>query len=85
MASIVVKTEFALDTQQLLDSLAQLNVSELEEFYERVGRLLESRRGEPSVSSLFLSLDSTADESDLPIVEALIPKSITLDGDSIRF
>ena len=85
MASIVVKTDFALDTQQLLDSLTQLNVSELEDFYESLGRLLESRRGEPSGSSLFPIADSATEESDLPIVETLMPKSIVLDGDRIRF
>lgn len=85
MASVVVKADFTLDTRQLLDSLAQLDTSELEDFYERVGRLLESRKGESSISPLFSILDGSVDEVDLPIVEKLIPKSITLEGDRILF
>lgn len=85
MASVVVKSDFTLNTQQLLNSLAQLNTAELEDFYECVGRLLKSRSGESSISSLFSITDSSADEANLPIVEKLIPRSITLDGDSIRF
>jgi len=89
MASVFVKADFTLDTRQILDGLAHLNTAELEEFYEGVGRLLKRRRGDadgsPSFPIVDGFVDSAVDESSLPIVEALIPKSITLDGDSVCF
>lgn len=79
MAVVTVNAEVVLTTQQLLNSVAQLDTLELEAFYKNVGRLLESRKSEQSASSLFSTVDSE-EEGGLPIVEKLIPSSITLDG-----
>ena len=84
MASVVVKASFALDTQQLLETLEQLDTSELEAFHQAVGQLLDRRSSEQS-TSLFPIAQAPTDEVDLPIVENLIPKSITLDSDRIQF
>ncbi|MEL6552216.1 MAG: hypothetical protein AAFQ63_01950 [Cyanobacteria bacterium J06621_11] len=98
MTQIHINTDITLNAQQLLKAVSQLNTDELEAFHTGVSSLLKSRQqeklpqqthlrqntsGSASLETIPSPLENTDTNPSLPIVAALIPKSLTLDGSDI--
>ena len=91
MTQITLNTTITLSNQQLISAIDQLNTHELETLFTHIEALLQQRQQNtpPSPSSSFTqsavqsSVKSPDTTPDLPIVEAVIPRSLTLDGSDV--
>lgn len=93
MATVPVQ----LTLEQLLEGLWQLDTATLESVHSQIGQRLghgptgrgaiaeQSANERPATEAPALDLGAnSAGSPDIPIVETLLPKSLTIEGDSIR-
>ena len=85
MTKLTLNTDITLSTEQLISAIAQLNTNEIETLFTSIGELLKQRQQDASVGPLPSLTQRTDADLDLPVVEALIPRSITLDGGDVSF
>lgn len=93
VTNIQINTSITLESQQLLAALAQLTTAELETFSKSLENLIQQRKQENSLASTTHILPDTTENPhhsqppntlEVPIVESLIPKSFTIDGNSLK-
>lgn len=97
MANIKINADIAVETQAILDAIARLETTELENFHHSIGMLIARRKNKGPESNTDrqtqqhaikedpLEKETLKEETDsnLPIVNALMPESITLDGNTL--
>ena len=97
MANIELNADITVETQKILDAIAQLDITELESFHHSIGMLIAHRKNKGSklnttkqtqqhaIKEDSLEKEPLQEETDsnLPIVDALMPKSITRDGSTL--
>lgn len=93
MATVQITANITLENEQLLEAFSQMDLADLEQVYNSLGKILKQRKSEDLNPSPFYAAaespaespaESAAEETNnnIPIVEKFIPASITLDGSS---